>query len=129
MRMFWGGGPLIALVLATAQSAQALDTFPGASGAGRATSGGRGGAVFIVTNKADNGTGSLRACMESTGARTCVFRTSGTIQLATPIVVKNGALTVAGQTSPGGIQIRLKSGIAAAAARTPISIEANNVFL
>ena len=129
MRLFRGVGLLIALVFATAQSAQALDTFPGASGAGRATSGGRGGAVFIVANTADSGTGSLRACMQSTGARTCVFRTSGTIQLATSIIVTSGALTVAGQTSPGGIQIRLKSGIAATAAKTPIRILASNVFL
>ncbi|MBB4186208.1 hypothetical protein GGE07_002867 [Sinorhizobium terangae] len=120
---------MIAFFLATVQSAQALDTFPGASGAGRATSGGRGGAVFIVTNTADSGTGSLRACMQATGARTCVFRVSGTIQLASPIVVSSGALTVAGQTSPGGIQIRLKSGIAATAAKTPIRILASNVFL
>lgn len=67
--------------------------------------------------------------MQATGARTCVFRTSGTIQLATQIVVSSGALTVAGQTSPGGIQIRLTSGIAATAARTPIRILASNVFL
>ncbi|MCA1369374.1 hypothetical protein I6F15_18460 [Bradyrhizobium sp. BRP14] len=46
-----------------------------------------------------------------------------------PIVVSNGDLTVAGQTSPGGIQIRLRPGIAATAAKTPIRIVASNVFL
>lgn len=128
-RFLLGAGSVIALAFATAQSAQALDTFPGASGAGRATSGGRGGAVFIVTNTADSGQGSLRACMQSTGPRTCVFRTSGTIRLATPLVVSSGDLTVAGQTSPGGIQIRLKPGIVNTDAVTPIRIVASNVFL
>ncbi|MGB3807186.1 MAG: hypothetical protein WA936_08305 [Erythrobacter sp.] len=40
--------------------------------------------------------------MEASGARTCVFRVAGTIQLLSQIRVRNGNLTVAGQTAPGG---------------------------
>lgn len=115
-----------------APQAHALDTFPGAEGFGKATSGGRGGGVYIVSNTNDSGTNSLRRCVEDAsalGARTCVFRTSGTIQLATPLVVSVPDLTIAGQTSPGGIQIRIKPGITAANAKTPIRILTNNIFI
>lgn len=58
--------------------------------------------MIQVTNLADSGTGSLRACMEATGARTCIFRVAGTIELLSQIRVTSGQLTVAGQTAPGG---------------------------
>lgn len=110
-------------------AALALDTFPGAVGHGRATAGGRGGAVFVVSNLKDSGAGSLRACMVAAGPRTCVFRVSGTMDLLGPIFVTEPFLTVAGQTSPGGVQLRLKPGIAATAAKTPVIIRTDEVFL
>src|SRR5439155_5383660 len=78
----------------------------GAEGGGALSVGGRGGAVWLVTNTTDSGTGSLRACVEATGPRTCVFRTGGTINLSHQLSIANPFLTIAGQSAPGGgIQI------------------------
>ncbi|MCX5741530.1 MAG: hypothetical protein NT062_03420 [Proteobacteria bacterium] len=82
----------------------ALVAFPGAEGFGAAATGGRGCAVCIVTTLASAGAGSLRACLDRAGPRTIVFRTSGVI--AGPFEITHGDLTIAGQTSPGGITIQ-----------------------
>ena len=100
---------LIVFFSLTTPTHAAVKAFPTAEGLGENTVGGRGGRVMEVTNLDDAGTGSLRACMESTGRRICVFRVAGTIALNSPIKVheENSYLTIAGQTAPGdGVQIK-----------------------
>ena len=80
--------------------------FPTAEGYGRFARGGRGGRVIEVTTLEDNESGpaipgSYRAAIEAEGPRTIVFRVSGLIQLKRPCIIRNGDVTVAGQTAPG----------------------------
>ncbi|HEX8526036.1 pectate lyase family protein [Allosphingosinicella sp.] len=83
-------------------AAQPALAFPGAEGAGAHALGGRGGRVLRVTSLADSGPGSLRAAVEAEGARTIVFDIGGTIALERPLRIRNGRISIAGQTAPGG---------------------------
>jgi hypothetical protein len=83
-------------------SAAAPVAFPGAEGAGARSLGGRGGRILRVTTLEDSGPGSLRAAVEAEGPRTIVFDVGGTIALRAPLRVRNGRITIAGQTAPGG---------------------------
>ncbi len=99
----------IALIVASSNAhAQPLLAFPGAEGFGALTTGGRGGRVVYVTSLApdSNGTtqGSLNWALKQTGPRYILFKVSGVIHA--PANVVYGDVTIAGQTSPGGVIVR-----------------------
>lgn len=98
--------------------------FPTADGFGKYARGGRGGAVYVVDTLADSGRGSLRACAEASGPRTCVFAVSGTIAVDSWINVQSPHLTIAGQTSPGGIAIKVNN-----SQNTPLLVQTHDVII
>ncbi|MCU4177267.1 pectate lyase [Marinilabiliaceae bacterium N1Y90] len=99
------------------------DAFPGAEGFGRYTTGGRGGKIFFVENlKDDNKPGCLRWAINQAGARTILFRVSGTIELASPLVINQSHLTIAGHSAPG-------DGICISGNYTQLNDEVENVII
>lgn len=59
--------------------------------------------MIFVTTLADSGRGTLRACIDAKGPRTCIFRVSGVIRFTTERpIIRNPYITIAGQTAPGG---------------------------
>jgi hypothetical protein len=80
--------------------------FPGAAGGGAGSVGGRGGVVMEVTNTNDSGSGSLRNCVQATGARTCVFRVAGVFNITSgDNYAGSPFLTIACQSAPGEVII------------------------
>lgn len=78
-----------------------VPAFPGAEGGGKFSFGGRGGKVFVVTNLADSGPGTLREACESAGPRIVVFNVVGIIHLEKPVYIEAPYLTIDGHTAPG----------------------------
>lgn len=81
-----------------------IPAFPGAEGFGATASGGRGGGVYYVTNLNCSGVGSLNYGLRQSGKRYILFKVSGVIPCAAEVA--QGQVTIAGQTSPGGIIVR-----------------------
>jgi len=121
---------VVLLGMCPVAQAQRLVAFPGAEGAGKYTSGGRGTpsaptVVYEVTSLADgaNTPGTLRYALRQPASvapsRTIVFRVCGTIHLLTNLSIPANT-TVAGQTAPGeGICL----------ADRPVTVNGNNVIV
>ncbi len=106
-----GGGGVAAGVAGAAGSVfprgreQGLAAFPGAEGFGTDTGGGRAGKIYVVTTLNWDGPGSFHEAIMAQEPRIIVFAVSGVIDApyVADLSEANSYVTVAGQTSPGGI--------------------------
>jgi VCBS repeat-containing protein len=96
--------PITVAISPSTEPAAPLAAFPGAEGFGAQATGGRGGNVIYVTNLNADGPGSLQWAIDQPGAKYVLFKVSGVID--GQIHLTNGDVTIAGQSSPGGITIR-----------------------
>lgn len=128
MQLWWTTALGVMVAAGTACAAVPL-AFPGAEGYGKEAVGGRNGAVIPVTRLDDavdaNGNpevGTLRACINASGPRTCVFRVGGVFVLERgSLLISRPFLTIAGQTAPGGGVLITHDG--GGAARTPVLVK------
>lgn len=103
--------PVVSALLLAASSVEArgeVPAFPGAEGFGAVATGGRGGQVLYVTTLDPDPTGvvpgSLNHALRQSGPRYVLFKVSGVIHGIANLV--HGDVTIAGQTSPGGVIVR-----------------------
>ena len=124
------GGSDSQTVTVTVNAENFIPAFPGAEGYGAKAIGGRGGRIVKVTNLNDSGPGSFREAVTSpprhwvnpnlyvyepeadfiqrlddSGHRIVVFEVSGIINLESGLNINTPYLTIAGETSPGGILV------------------------
>jgi hypothetical protein len=112
----------VAMLTVSAFGASQLPAFPGADGAARLVTGGRGGAVYHVTkldkNFDDSSPGTLKWCLSQAGPKTIVFDVAGVFWMGRYGAESNhnngwnagqsrinwsGNTTIAGQTAPGPV--------------------------